>query len=421
MTWRAWRLPDGLSALRVRNYALYTIGQLTSQVGNWIEVTAVSWIIYEMTNSPLLLGLNALFRVLPTLLLAVYGGAIVDRLPRRAVLYATEATMLVVALTMGTLAASGALEYWHLYGLNLVSGAFSAFSVPARHALFGGLVPRSDLQSAVTINSITVRSGGFIGPTVAGLALAYGGYAVPFFLNAVSFCGMLAALWAMRLEGDDTSEARKKRVSEQMAEGVRFVWSNPSLRLALCFEVAAGVFGYNTTLATIIARDVLQTGPGGMGVLLSCVGAGGLVAIALMVMVQLKDLERLMILIGAAYVAVWAGIGMSPWFIVTATLLFAIGVVDSIWGVTRNTLAQLTVPDDMRGRVMSIVMMATRGSSQIGRVQSGFLVGLLGASTAVVAGAGIIGAVVALFWLEGARQRRLKQEAEEATLLPWQV
>ena len=107
-------LPPGLLALRERNFVVYVVGQFTSQIGSWIELTAVSWIIYEMTNSPFLLGLVGLFRAAPTILLMLYGGALADRLPRRLVMLCTESTMLVLSLVLGILAVTGHLEYWHL-------------------------------------------------------------------------------------------------------------------------------------------------------------------------------------------------------------------------------------------------------------------------------------------------------------------
>src|SRR5580765_2594234 len=148
------RLPAGLIALRERNFVLYVVGQFTSQLGSWIELTAVSWIVYEMTNSPFLLGFVGLFRATPTILLALYGGAMADRLPRRFVLMCTESTMLVLSLILGTLAFTGHREDWHLYALNFISGTLQAFSVPSRHALYSGLVPRAAMSSAITLNSV---------------------------------------------------------------------------------------------------------------------------------------------------------------------------------------------------------------------------------------------------------------------------
>ena len=260
------RLPAGLIALRERNFLLYTVGQFTSQLGSWIELTAVSWIIYEMTDSPFLLGLVGLFRATPTIMLALFGGAIADRVPRRLLLMCTESTMLTVSLTLGILAYTGDLEYWHLYALNLTSGTLQAFSVPSRHALFAGLVPRSSMSSAVVLNSVAVRGGGFIGPTIAGLALAYGGYSLPFFMNAVSFVAMIAALWMMRIPKAQ-AEATDKHppLREGIKEGLAFVWRTPFLRVALLLELATGLFGHNAALITIIVRDVLQSGPESLG------------------------------------------------------------------------------------------------------------------------------------------------------------
>jgi len=397
---RSW-LPPGLIALRERNFVLYVIGQFTSQLGSWIELTAVSWIVYEMTNSPLLLGLVGLFRATPTILLALYGGAMADRLPRRFVLMCTESTMLTLSLILGVFALTGHLEYWHLYVLNLISGTLQAFSVPARHALLAGLVPRHAMQSAVTMNSVAVRSGGFIGPPIAGFALAYGGYAVPFFLNAASFVAILAALAAMRLP-KATNEAPVKHppIRQGMAEGISFVWNTPLLRVALMLEIATGLFGHNAALITVMARDVLHAGPREFGWLMGANGLGALLGITLLLTLQIKPHGQLILLLGACYTALWAGVGLSPWIVVSLVLLLGLGFVDAMWGVTRNTLAQLLATDAMRGRTMSIVMMATRGSSQLGRVQSGFTVGLIGAPFTILLGAGVIGAAVLASWLK---------------------
>ena len=394
---RASRLPAGLIALRERNFVLYVTGQFTSQLGSWIELTAVSWIMYEMTNSPLLLGLVGLFRATPTIMLALFGGAIADRVPRRLLLMCTESTMLTVSLVMGTLAVTGLLEYWHLYVLNVISGTVQAFSVPSRHALFAGLVPRTAMPSAVTLNSVAVRGGGFIGPSIAGLALAFGGYSLPFFLNAASFVAMIAALWMMRIpkaqaEATDKHPPMRKGITE----GVAFVWRSPILRVALMLELVAGLFGHNAALVTIIVRDVLQSGPESLGFLMSATGAGALIGMTLLLSFEVKQHGRLILIMGAIYAALWAAFGLSHLTWLSALFLLGLGTADSMWGVTRNTVAQLMTPDALRGRVMSVVMVVTRGASQLGRVQSGFTVLLIGAQPAVLLGAAIVGAAVFL-------------------------
>jgi MFS family permease len=393
------KLPRGLTALRSRNYALYLAGQFTSQLGTWAEQTAVAWILYELTNSPLLLGLSGLARAVPMIGLTLLGGALADRVPRRALLLATESAMLVVSLAVGLLAAGGELKFWHLYVLSFLSGALSAFSVPARQALFVGLVPRSAMQSAVSLNAVAVRSGALVGPSLGGVALAYGGYALPFIVNAASFLGMLLALAAMRLPRERSEAGAVPRAMwHGMTHGLSFVWDSPLLKVALGLEVVSGLFGHNVTLITIIARDVIGTGPEGLGLLMSALGAGGLVAMAFMVAFEVKRHVHVILAAGATYTVLLAAFALSPWLGLSMALLFALGAADGAWAVTRNTLAQLLVPDALRGRVMSVVVLATRGSAPLGRLQGGFVAGLVGGPVAVLFGAAVIGAAVLRSW-----------------------
>jgi MFS family permease len=389
----------GLEALRSRNYLLYLVGHFTSQTGAWVEQTAVSWILYEMTGSALLLGLAGLARAAPTLALALVGGAIADRLPRRVMLYCTESAMLVNSLAIGMLAWTGGLEYWHLYVLSFVNGTLNSFSVPARQALFAGLVPRSAVQSAVTLNAVAVRCGVLIGPSIGGAALAYGSYALPFWINAASFAGMLLALRAMRLPPVEPHlRSKPGTLSEGMREGLRFVRDHAPLRVALALEVVSGLFGHNITPITIIAKDVLGTGAQGLGWLLSALGAGGMTAMVFMVFAQLRQHMRVILTAGAVYTALLACFALSHWLALSIVLLFLLGISDGIWGVNRNTLAQTTVPDALRGRVMSVVVLTTRGSAPLGRLQAGFLADLVGAPTATLIGAGIIAGAIARWW-----------------------
>src|SRR5438270_5664193 len=389
----------GLQALRSRNYVLYLIGHFTSQTGAWVEQTAVSWILYEITGSAVLLGLAGLARAAPTIALALVGGAVADRLPRRAMLYCTESTMFATSLAIGILAWSGRLEYWHLYVLSFVNGTLSAFSVPARQALFAGLVPRTAMQSAVTFNAVAVRAGVLIGPSIGGAALAYGSYAAPFWINAVSFIGMLAALAVMQLpHADRHRHAVAATLWQGMQEGLRFVWDQAPLRVALALEVVSGLFGHNITLITIIAKDVLGTGAQGLGWLLSALGAGGMCAMLFMVVAQLTRHMRVILYAGAVYCLLLAPFAMSPWLALSVVLLFLLGTCDGIWGVNRNTLAQTLVPDALRGRVMSVVVLSTRGSAPLGRLQAGFLADLAGAPAATLFGAAVVAAAIARWW-----------------------
>ncbi len=407
------RLPAGLAALRERNFVLYVIGQFTSRLGDWIELTAVSWILYELTNSPLLLGLSGVFRALPVIVLGLFGGAIADRVPRRPLLMFTESTMLILSLIVGLLALSGSLQFWHLYVLNVVSGTLSAFSVPTRQALFAGLVPRTAIPSAVTLNSFAVRAGGLLGPTIGGFALVFGGYALPFFLNAASFLGIIFALVAMRLPSVAADATPRLSLRHGVTEGLGFVWRNAPLKVVLGLEIVTGLFGHNSTLITIIARDILGTGPEGLGLLLSALGAGAILGMGLMLAFHVQRHALLILTIGGLYAVLWGATALSPWLSLSVVLFFALGTTDGVWGVSRNTLAQLVVTDALRGRVMSVVMLATRGGSQLGTISGGLLVGAIGASAAVLASAVIIGACVAQSWRVKARNPEFSLPASD--------
>jgi sugar phosphate permease len=173
-------------------------------------------------------------------------------------------------------------------------------------------------------------------------------------------------------------------------EGLRFVWSSAALKVALSLEIMTGLFGYNSTLVTIFSRDILHAGPQGLGLLFSALGAGGLLGMAAMMSFRVQRHARLILLFGILYVALWTGFGLSKSLWLTALVLFFLGAVDSMWSVTRSTMAQLLVPDALRGRVMSVVMLATRGSGQLGHVQGGAAVSLVGGPAATLVGAGII-------------------------------
>jgi MFS family permease len=401
------RWPRGLAALRERDYLLYFIGHSTSATGNWIEQTAVSWILYELTGSALLLGIGGLCRAGPVLALTVLGGAVADHLPRRPVLLTTESILLVISLAVGLLAADGRLAFWDLYLLNLASGTLAAFSVPARQALFPGLVARQTMTSAVTLNAVAVRSAGLIGPSIAGVALATSGYAAPFLLNALSFVGMLVALAVMRPSTTpEPTVACRPSLREDMAAGLQFVWRQPVLRVLLALEIFSGLFGHNPALITIIARDVLGIGPEGLGVLLSALAVGSLLGMLLLVVFHTEQRGRLILVAGAAYVVLLVGFGLSRSLPLSALLLVMVGASDGVWSVTRNTVAQLVVPDALRGRVMSIVVLVTRGFTPLGHVQSGAVAAVAGGPAAAGLGAAVIGLSRLAAALRGPELRR---------------
>ncbi|MGH8746536.1 MAG: MFS transporter, partial [Burkholderiales bacterium] len=192
-------LPPSLRAFRHRNYRLYFFGQGTSQIGTWMQLIATSWLIYRLSGSAFLLGLAAFALQISFLVLAPVAGVLVDRMVKRRVLYATQATALAQSLAMFTLVASGRIEAWHLVAGNLVLGVVNAFDSPARQSFLVELVGgREDLPNAIALSSALMNGARFVGPMIGGAVIASAGVAWGFGLNSVSYLAVLGALAAMR-------------------------------------------------------------------------------------------------------------------------------------------------------------------------------------------------------------------------------
>ncbi|MDO8562997.1 MAG: MFS transporter [Candidatus Limnocylindria bacterium] len=398
-------LPRGLAPLGERNFALYWSGQLLSQVGTWIELTATSWLLYSITESPVLLGLVGLFRAVPIVLLSPIGGTIADRVPRRRLLFATQSASVVLSLILGTLVLTGTVQVWHIYLVSFCSSVVGAFDAPARSSMFPTLVPRGQLQNAVALNAMLFRSSMLAGPAAGGLLIAQFGTAVPYYVNALSYFALIAGLLAMRLPPNEAARARPS-VGADALSGIRYVLRSPILPLILGVEACLNIFGSNSALVTIFARDVLGMGAQGFGLLLSGQGAGAILGTVVLVLVG--DLRRkglVMIGAGSVYAVAMVSFAWSRSFQLSVACLVVLGCVDAVWGAMRNTIVQLAADDEYRGRVMGLTVVTTRGVTNLAQVQTGAAVALLGPVAAATLGA----ALVALTVLGGAaRSERLR-------------
>jgi predicted MFS family arabinose efflux permease len=294
------RVFPGLEPLGHRNFALYWVGQLVSQSGTWIELTATTWLLYQLTDSPLLLGLGGLFRALPIFAFALLGGAVADRVQRQRLLLFTQISSVVTSLILGTLVVTGQVAFWHIYVINLVNASIAAFDSPGRQSLFPTLVPRGQLQNAITLNSTLFRTSQLVGPAIAGVLIARVGTAAPFFVNAVSYFAIIGGLAAMRIPPGKVRV--KGSLGGEALRGLRYVRANTILPLILGIEATLSIFGHNQALVTIFARDVLGTDAEGLGLLLSSIGAGAIAGMLLLVAVgDVRRKGAFMLAAGAVY------------------------------------------------------------------------------------------------------------------------
>jgi predicted MFS family arabinose efflux permease len=303
------------------------------------------------------------------------------------------------------------VQFWHIYVIGFVNSTLSAFDAPARNSFYPQLIPRADFQNAVTLNSVIFRLSTLLGPAIAGILIATVGPSSPFFVNAASYFAIIFALLAIRTKFTATSGARTSLRSSAWG-GIQYALKSPVLPLILATETALSIFGHNSALITIFAKDVLHVGPEGLGLLLSAVGAGAIVGtIVLVAKGEVRPKGALMIAAGALYAVALLGFAVSTSFALSIAVLFVLGVADSGWGAMRNTIAQLATADAYRGRVMSMITVTSRGLTNAGQIETGAIVASIGPAAGAAINAVVVGISVATVALRSPRLRAFRSSA----------
>lgn len=407
------RLAPGLTPLRHRDFALYWSGLTVSQTGDWMETTTTAWLIYEITGSPLLLGIWGGTRAAAIILFGLLGGTLADRLPRRRLLLITQSGFALTSLALFAFVATGTVTVAHLYVASAITATFGAFDGPARRSLYPALVPRSQLQNATTLNAAVFRLSRLVGPALAGIIIATSGPAASYVVNAATSAAILVALLLIRSWGL-TSRVRATLWTETL-DGLRYTLRTPPLGHVLLLEAGHSLFGVNTALVAILAKDSLGVGPDGFGLLVGALGGGALLAtLALVTTGDVERKGRWMVLSGAAYALLYATLALSRSFELSLVLLVALGAADGIWTTMRTTIFQLQAADAYRGRTLSLLLLAGRGSTQGSQLVSGIAVGALGPAGAVLACAAVVGGSLAAVNAWDPRVRRFRAAATPA-------
>jgi MFS family permease len=395
-----------LGAFRHRDFRLFWGGQLISLIGTWMQSVGQSWLVLELTGSPLQLGLVNALQFTPILLLSPVGGALSDRLGKRRILLVTQAAMMVQALVLALLVRGGHVQYWHVALLAAIYGLGRAVDIPARQAFITDLVGRPDLPNAVALNSMVFNGARIVGPSVAGLLIARFDVAMAFFLNAASFVAVLAALLLIRTEGHP-DPAGKLGIRQGLIGAVNYAASTPSVGFILTLLVVVSLLGLNfNVVVPLIARDVLHQGAQGFGLLMSALGAGAVVGAGALALLR-RDRPPLAFLAGSAAIlcAGVAALGLVSHFGVAMAVLGVLGGLQIYFTTSCNTTLQLDTPQALRGRVMGLYAMAFAGVTPFGSLLVGTLAEHLGVQAACAVGGSLgVLAVGALVFV--ARRRR---------------
>lgn len=402
-------------ALRLRDYRLYWMGLLISQIGSWIQIVARGWLVLKLSNSPFMLGLVGFLNSLPVMLFALIGGTLADRFNRKKLLLITQSLFMLLALLLAFLILTDQIQVWHVLVAAFIGGCIMAADAPARHAMVLDIVGREYLMNAIALNSAAFNTAGVLGPALAGYLVGALGIGWCFLLNGVSFLAVIFALLVVKVH--QQVEEQDGTFWQNITLGIRYIFHHRAI-LGLVSLVAIGsIWGMpHQMLMPVFARDVLHVGEKGLGYLMSASGFGAL--LSALCLARLEDYPQKGRLVN--FCSLFFSIGLiifalSPSFSLSLLCLILIGGCRVGQNATVNTLLQTLVPDKLRARVLSVYMMSMAGLAPLGNLQVGFFAQYFGAPFAVGLGGALccLYALGILIFLPEVRQIRAEQPLPE--------
>ncbi|MEH2045226.1 MFS transporter [Nostoc sp.] len=387
-----------LPALTSRNYQLFFAGQGISLIGTWMTQLATIWLVYDLTKSPLMLGVVGFSSQIPNFFLAPFGGVFVDRFSRYRTLIGTQILAMIQSLTLAVLALTGVIEVWQIIALSLFQGFINALDAPARQAFVPELVEhRGDLANAIAINSTMFNGARLIGPAIGGLLIAGVGTGYCFLIDGLSYVAIIAALLAMKVKPWKNSITEGNPL-QKVKEGFVYAFSFPPIRSVLLLSALVSLMGLqNTILVPVIAEQVLKGSAETLGFLMAASGVGALTGgIFLATRQTILGIGKLIALAPAILGTGLIGFSLSRFLPLSLFTMLFVGLGTILQIAASNTFLQTIVEDDKRGRLMSLYTMSFLGMIPVGNLLGGFLANHIGApNTLMIDGiACILGSII---------------------------
>lgn len=402
------RWPVGLRSLRRRNFRLFFFGQLVSLIGSWMQTTAQQWLVYRLTGSELSLGIVTFASFLPVLLLSLGMGVIVDRVERRRLLLISQSWFLLHAAVLAVLTLLGLIRYEQVIVLALLAGIGNALDMPARQAFYVDLVDRDEMMNAIALNSSVFNGARIIGPAIGGLVVAAMGEGPAFGLNALSFMAVIGALLMMRLPAFTPPDRHGSGWSE-LRQGLAYLVGDRRVLGLVSMVAAFSVFGFPyIVLMPAFAGKVLGTGAAGLGVLLAAQGVGALVSALGLAFLGERYSKGRMLLASRALLPVGVlllGFSKTTPISMLALAIGGYALINQL--AITNTLIQLVVPDELRGRVLSTYTWALGGFWPLGALLTGWMAERMGVAEAVLVLAGLSALIALVGWAVYPEVRRM--------------
>jgi len=385
-------------ALSHRNYRLFFGGQSISLIGTWMQQIAISWLVYRLTNSALLLGIVGFSSRIATFLLASLAGVLADRWNRHRVLVVTQTASMIQAMVLAILVLTGTIAVWHIILLSLLLGLINALDVPTRQSFIVDMIEkREDLGNAIALNSSMVNGARLIGPSVAGILIATLGEGICFLLNGLSFIAVVVALLAMKITPKNR-ETKNSQVLQELKEGYSYAFGFAPIRSVLLLLALVSLMGMPfTVLMPVFAEKILQGGPKALGFLLGATGVGAVAgSIYLASRKSVVGLGRIIVIASSLFGIGLIAFSFSRVFWLSLLIMLVTGFGMMVQMASSNTILQTLVEEDKRGRVMSFYTMAFMGMVPFGSLLAGSLADMIGAPKTVMVGgiACIVGSIM---------------------------
>ena len=411
---RAWSRAT-FSSLRQRNYRLFFIGQGISLAGTWMQGVGQSWLVIQLTNSGYALGIAVALQFLPVLFLAPYGGVLADRFSKRRLLFITQSSAAALALTLGTLVATGVIRVWMVYVLAFLLGVVNSIDNPTRQTFVHELVGKETLRNAVTLNSLEVNLSRVIGPAIAGLLIASVGIAWCFFLNGISYFAVLSCLWLMT--GSELHRsARVKAAKGQIREGFAYVRGNPLIFDVVLMMAIVGTLTYEFQVTLpLLAKFTFHGNAFFYAALTSATGVGAVIG-GLFTAGRRTASVKGLTLAAVGFGVTMLAVSFAPTMIIAVLGMVLVGVFSIAFTSLTNTILQIESAPAMRGRVMSLWSMAFLGSTLIGAPLIGWIASQAGPRWGIAVGglAALAAAGVGVYALREGRHTTMPEEQIEA-------
>jgi MFS family permease len=389
-----------LRALQSRNYRLFFGGQGISLMGTWMQQTAMSWLVYRITGSAMILGAIGFSTQIPMLFFSPIAGVYADRMDRYRLVIATQSCAMLQAFALAFLTLSGLIHVWHLFILSFLLGIINSFDMPIRQSFVVQMIEnKADLGNAIALNSFLFNGARLVGPSVAGILIGMTSEGTCFLINGFSFLAVLIALLSMKIERREILRVKDSLVNE-LRIGFNYVRDFMPIRYILLNLALMSFMGMPyAVLMPVFAKDILKGGPETLGFLMASTGLGAIVgALFLASRKTVLGLERLIVLSSLLFGTGIILFAISKSVLLSAVILTVTGFGMMVQMVGSNTIVQTILDEDMRGRVMSFFAVSFAGTMPFGSLYAGSVASTIGAPMTLVISGFVCVAAALLFY-----------------------